>query len=621
MPHEAVTRSVTLLCYPAVLTDFNSLTETAMFRGMRTDFTPDLKTIPLLKDVSQRAMRSAGKEARWFSLPAGQPLFLAGELADSIYFVVSGALGAFGASNEFVGHIRPGEPVGEMALFLGGFDSNGDGVVEDKPHSGSVYALRDSEVVALSRAGWNRLVKSEPELLEGMIRIILRRLGRTGHRDLATVPKVYTLLATSPTIDPRQRARALREALLKFGQKVAIIDEVQGDEKPAAYFDNLEQNFDTVILIAAVGDTSWFRLATRQADRIWVLARGDARPSVPLMPEDTSPAQRLKLIDVILIHPGAERSAAKPQEWREAAGASRLFHWYGDDTNDAMRLARVMTGRSVGIVLSGGGARAYSHIGAIRAIREAGIPIDFAGGASMGAVIAACAAMGWSDSEIDWRIRKAFVETNPLGDYNLPVVGMVKGRRVNARLEEHFGETEIGDLRIPFYALSTNLTTGKVHIHRSGKLRQALRATISLPGILPPVVEGDDILVDGAVLNNFPVDIMRELHQGFVIGSDVSGQPEGLNLEEFARPLSFWRWVLRNGFSSPPPIAGLLMRAATVRNDPRLGRDLADVMILPDLPDIELRDWTAYDDAVEAGYVAAKAALETSEIARLCCPV
>ena len=592
-----------------------------MDRGMRTDFTSDLKNIPLLKDVSQRAMKSAGKEARWFSLPAGQPLFLAGEPADSIYFVVSGSLGAFGAGNEFVGHIRSGEPVGEMALFLGGVDSNGDGVADDKPHTGSVYALRDSEVLALSRAGWNKLSRSEPELLEGMIRIILRRLGRTGQRTPATLPKVYTLIATSPTIDLRMRARALREELMWFGQKVAIVDEVQGDEKPAAFFDELERNNDTVILITAIGDTPWFKLSTRQADRIWVLARGDARPSDPLMPEDTSPAQRLKLVDVVLIHPGAERRAARPQEWLLAAGANRLFHWFGDAQADATRLARVMAGRSVGIVLSGGGARAYSHIGAIRAIREMGIPIDFAGGASMGAVVAACVGMGWDDSEIEWRIRKAFVETNPLGDYNLPVVGMVKGKRVNARLEEHFGETEIGEMKIPFFALSTNLTSGKVHIHRSGNLRTALRATISLPGILPPVVDGDDILVDGAVLNNFPAETMREMHQGFIIGSDVSGQPEGLNREEFVRPLNFWQWVVRNGFSSPPPIAGLLMRAATVRNDPILGRDLTDVMILPDLPGIELRDWTAYDDAVEAGYVAAKAALQASEIPRLCCPV
>lgn len=591
-----------------------------MFGLLRKEITPDLKTIPLLKDVSQRAMRSAGKEARWFALPAGQPLFLAGEPADSIYFVLSGALGAFGAKGEFVGHIRPGEPVGEMALFLGGVGANGDGEGQDRPHSGSVYALRDSEVIALSRAGWKLLVKSEPELLEGMIRIILRRLGRGDQRTGEAAPKVYTLLSTSPTIDLGLRARALKTALARFGKRAVIVDEAQGSEKPAAFFDNLETEHDAVILTATIGDTPWFRLSTRQADRIWVLARSDARPSTPLMPENTSPAQRLKLIDVVLIHPGAERRASRPQEWLQAAGAKRLFHWQGDNGADAMRLARVMTGRSVGLVLSGGGARAYSHIGAIRAIRELGIPIDFAGGASMGAVVAACVAIGWSDEEIDRRIRKAFVETNPLGDYTLPVVGMVKGKRVNQRLQEHFGEIDIGDLQIPFFALSTNLTDGQAKLHRCGLLRTALRATISLPGILPPLVDGEDILVDGAVLDNFPVEPMRELHQGFVIGSDVSAIRDGLNREEFVHPESFWQWVFKRGFSSPPPIAGLLMRAATIRDDRLTPRDKADILILPELPDIELRDWKAYEASVEAGYNAAMEALKGHEILNLCCP-
>ena len=591
-----------------------------MFGLLRKDFTPDLKTIPLLKDVSQRAMRSAGKEARWFSLPAGQPLFLAGEPADSIYFVLSGALGAFGAGGDLVGHIRPGEPVGEMALFLGDPDTTGNGSGHDAPHSGSVYALRDSEVVALSRAGWNRLVKSEPDLLEGMIRIILRRLGRGGQHTAEAPPQVYALLSTSPTIDLTHRSQALRSALARFGKRVAIVSEAEGSEKPAAFFDSLEAQNDVVILIAAIGDTAWFKLATRQADRIWVFARSDARPSTPLMPEDNSPARRLKLLDVVLIHPGAERRASRPQEWLSAAGARRLFHWRGDSQEDAMRLARIMTGRSIGVVFSGGGARAYSHIGAVRAIRELGLPIDFAGGASMGAVVAACVAMGWADEEIDRRIRKAFVETNPLGDYNLPVVAMVKGRRVNQRLQEHFGEAEIGDLQIPFFALSTDLASGNARLHQCGLLRQALRATISLPGILPPVVDGNEVLVDGAVLDNFPIEPMRDLHQGFIIGSDVSSLPDGLNRDEFIQPLSFWRWVLKHGFSSAPPIAGLLMRAATIRDDRLSPRDMADVLILPELPDIELRDWKAYDAAVEAGYTAAMSVLKDHEIRALCCP-
>ncbi len=592
--------------------------------GMSIDVTPSMKSIAFLRDVPARAMRAAGREAIWFSLPAGQPLFLKGEAADKIYFVLSGSLGAFrevaSGQTEFVGHIRAGEPVGEMAMFLGGVDRDGDGTTDDAPHSGSVYALRDAEMIAFSRKGWKRLVKAEPELLEHMIRLILRRLGREGQRNPRNAPKVFALIGTSPTIDLKLRARALSQALRRYGKTSVIVDESSGDEKPAAYFDELEQNNDVVILTAGIADTAWYRLAVRQADRIMVVGRADARPSNPLMPDDHSPARTLKLIDVVLLHHSDERRASRPVEWLEAAGASRIFHWSGVEGEGCDRLARVMSGVSVGLVLSGGGARAYSHIGVIKAAREAGIPIDFAGGASMGAVIAACVALNWSDSEIDTRIRKAFVESNPLSDYTLPVVGLVKGLRVNARLKEHFGDVEIGDMPMPFFATSTSLMSGSQRIHRTGLLRDVLRATISLPGILPPVVDGNDLLVDGAVLNNFPVDVMRDLHRGFVVGSDVTRQPEGLRLEEFTNPGGFFSWVSKHGFSSAPPIAGILMRVATIRANHQFGRDITDVLILPELKDTQLRDWEDYDATVEAGYDAAKAAFAANDVLAACRP-
>ncbi|MEZ5953141.1 MAG: patatin-like phospholipase family protein [Hyphomonas sp.] len=583
---------------------------------MSLDITPSLKTISFLKDVPARAMRAAGREANWFSLPAGATLFLKGEAADRIYFVLSGSLGAFrdGANgrSEFIGHIRPGEPVGEMALFLGGIDLDGDGTPDDAPHTSSVYALRDSEIVGFSREGWHKLVKAEPELLEHMIRIILRRVGREGQRNVRSAPKVFALIATSPTIDLNLRAKALKASLEKIGRRVVIVEEAQGQEKPASYFDDLELRHDVVILVSAIGDTSWYKLSIRQADRIWVVGRADARPSNPLMPDDHSPARALKLVDVVLLHPGGARQASRPMEWLEAAGATRLFHWQGMEGSECDRLARVMAGVSVGLVMSGGGARAYSHIGVVKALRERGVPIDFVGGASMGAVIAACVALGWDDAEIDMRIRKAFVESNPLGDYTLPVVGLVKGLRVDARLREHFGEAEIGDLPIPFFATSTNLMSGSQRIHRTGKLREVLRATISLPGILPPVVSGNDLLVDGAVLNNFPVDVMREMHRGYIIGSDVTRQPEGLNIAEFEKPAGFFKWVTRHGFSNAPPIAGVLMRVATIRADRQFGRDMTDVLVLPELAETQLRDWEAYDETVRAGYEATLTALDAA---------
>lgn len=595
----------------------------AMFGGMTLDVVPALASIKFLEDVPKRALRAAGKEARWFSVPAGWPLFRAGEMSESIFFVLSGSFGAFKAMrdgrSEFMGHIRAGEPVGEMAMFQGGIDINGDGAPDNVPHTSSVYALRDSEVLEISRKGFQRLSAAEPEILTAIIRLILSRLREGNQRNRRTAPKVFALVATSPSIDLDLRAEALQNSLKRLGVKSRVVQEIEGDEKPSAFFDTLEAENDVVILVSTMGDNAWYRLSMRQADRIWVVARSDAKPSYPLFPEESSPAQSLKLVDVVLLHHGAERKACRPADWLRASGGARVFHWHQVDGTHCDRLARTIAGRSVGVVFSGGGARAYAHIGVVRAMRELGIPIDFAGGASMGAVVAGCVAMGWDDDEIERRIRKAFVESNPLGDWNIPVVGMVKGRRVDNRLKEHFGDAEIGDLELPFFTVSTNLTDGAYRVHRQGLLRRALRATISLPGILPPVIDDGEVLVDGGVLNNFPTDVMRELQRGFVVGCDVSRVPEGLDSSEFVNPPGFLGWVAKHGFSSAPPIAGLLMRSATVSVNPTSGRELVDTLILPELKDIELRDWKAYDEAVDAGYQSAMKALRESDLKENCC--
>ncbi len=595
----------------------------AMFGGMTLDVVPALASIKFLEDVPKRALRAAGKEARWFSVPAGWPLFRAGEMSESIFFVLSGSFGAFKAMrdgrSEFMGHIRAGEPVGEMAMFQGGIDINGNGAPDNVPHTSSVYALRDSEVLEISRKGFQRLSAAEPEILTAIIRLILSRLREGNQRNRRTAPKVFALVATSPSIDLDLRAEALQNSLKGLGVKSRVVHEIEGDDKPSTYFDTLEAENDVVILVSTMGDNAWYRLSMRQADRIWVVARSDAKPSYPLFPEESSPAQSLKLVDVVLLHHGAERKACRPADWLRASGAARVFHWHQVDGVHCDRLARTIAGRSVGVVFSGGGARAYAHIGVVRAMRELGIPIDFAGGASMGAVVAGCVAMGWDDDEIDRRIRKAFVESNPLGDWNIPVVGMVKGRRVDLRLKEHFGDAEIGDLELPFFTVSTNLTDGAYRVHRQGLLRRALRATISLPGILPPVIDDGEVLVDGGVLNNFPTDVMRELQRGFVVGCDVSRVPEGLDSSEFVNPPGFLGWVAKHGFSSAPPIAGLLMRSATVSVNPTSGRELVDTLILPELKDIELRDWKAYDEAVDAGYQSAMKALKESDLKENCC--
>lgn len=562
-----------------------------------------LSDIPFLKDAPEGALRDIEDEVEWFSLPGGWPLIEAGDPPECIYFVLSGTLAAFsiqpGGETRMGGFIRPGEPVGEMAMVAG------------ERHRHPVYAVRDSELLRISRAGFNRLVRLHPVIMQQIARIMLLRTRRN-RRGSRAEPKTFALIATSPTIDLHLRAQELKLALEAIGKRALIVGE-EASDRLSVWFDQAEQEHDAVLLVTAISDSSWFRLCLRQADRLMVFARSDARPSVPLLPNDSSPARKFQLVDLVLCHLGGAERVSTAEEWRAASGAARIFHWRGLDARDCGRLARILAGQAIGLVLSGGGARAYAHIGVVQALREYGVGIDMVGGTSMGAIVAACVAMGWSDEDIQSRIRRAFVDSNPLGDYVLPVVSFSRGKRVDERLQDNFGSTRIEDLTLPFFCVSTDLALAKLRVHRTGLLREALRASIALPGILPPVVDGESLLVDGAVLKNFPVDIMRDLYRGPIIGVDVARRSH-IDPRDFVNPPPFVGWVASKGLQAAPPIASLLIRAATLTIDPWEGRSKTDLLILPDMPNVDLRDWKRFDEAVEDGYRTAVAALQRTPL-------
>ncbi len=223
-------------------------------------------------------------------------------------------------------------------------------------------------------------------------------------------------------------------------------------------------------------------------------------------------------VELALLHDERIEAGAAAR-WLEFSPVA--LHHHILDTADLGRLSRLLTRRGVGLVLSGGGARGFAHLGIIRALREARVPIDFVGGSSIGSIIAAGVAMGWSDEEMRMRYRRSFVDTNPVNDYTFPFVALTRGRKVSRLLEREYGDVHIEDLRQPYFCISTNLTAGRALEHRSGRLSEALRASVAIPGVMPPVYRGGDVLVDGAAVNNLPVDIMHSHAPGLVIGSDV----------------------------------------------------------------------------------------------------
>ncbi|HEX3407942.1 MAG TPA: patatin-like phospholipase family protein, partial [Caulobacteraceae bacterium] len=396
----------------------------------------------------------------------------------------------------------------------------------------------------------------------------------------------------------------------RLGYRVTVV----GSEAllaPTEWFSNVERDHDFVLYVAEAEEISWKSLVGRQGDRLFRVAHCTDRPP-PALPESVvEPLQAQQLVDLVLLHPPGVAAPSGSEDWVATMQPARLFHVREGSEADADRLARVLTGQSVGLVLSGGGARAYAHIGAVRALHERGVPIDFVGGVSMGAIIAAGIAMGWDDPELEMRIRRAFVDSSPLDDVALPLVAMTRGDKVRERLAEHFGDRCIADLWLPFFCVSTNLTTGVYQLHKSGLVREALRASISLPGVLPPVTSGSDVLVDGAVLKNYPADVMRAIQLGPIVGVDV-GRGRSIEAKD-VQAESVWRWLRSGDWRRGPPIVSVLMRSATVRGGPELAQSHAvtDVLILPDVDDIEIRDWKAFDPAVTAGYLAATLAFDS----------
>ena len=433
--------------------------------------------------------QKAAKGVVWFTLPGGRRLFSAGDPADTLYFVQTGRLGAFREQDDqepqFLGVIRPGEPAGEMSLIAG------------TSHTATTVALRDSEILALPRAAFFAEANRRPEVMAELARLMIRRARQSARRAAVAEPSVFGFVGVCAGVDVRDLVEEVAGEVRSLGYSCAVAG-ADAAHHDAAWFSSLEERNQIVLYAAEREDIEWAKVCGRQVDRLFLVGRSDLPPPFDPSAFSSQAIQQHRLMDLILVQPKNRDRPRGCERWLDATPAARLFHIKAGQREDAARLARVVTGSSVGLVLSGGGARAYAHIGVIKALREAGHPIDFIGGASMGAIVGAGVAMGWDDEEIAWRVRDAFVTSNPLGDIAFPMVAMTRGLQVRKRLETHFNEVEIADLPLPFFCISSNLSSAQYRLHHRGKLVHALRASCALPGILPPVVEGEDVLVDGA---------------------------------------------------------------------------------------------------------------------------
>jgi NTE family protein len=426
-----------------------------------------------------------------------------------------------------------------------------------------------------------------------LARLCARRLRRSNrHENEQKRARVFAVVPNSVEIDVANFATRLVAEFARAGRTELVWD-ARASTHTAGWFNAIEESNDYVVYVADPTASGWTRQCCRQADVIVLAAPAGARPKPWPGGIAEAALARGARVELALLHDERIETGAATR-WRQSSPLAQHHHIV--DAADLGRLARLLTRRGVGLVLSGGGARGFAHLGVIRALREARVPIDFVGGSSIGSIIAAGVAVGWSDDEMRLRYRRSFVDTNPVNDYTFPFVALTRGRKVSRLLQREYGDILIEDLRRPFFCVSANLSTGRALEHRDGRLAEALRASVAIPGVMPPVYRGEDVLVDGAAINNLPVDIMQSHAPGLVIGSDVG-------VDRFApdrrgkRRINIFQILMHSGMVNSASSAAAQ-------------RELADVLLKPPLANVDLLNWHAFDRAIQAGYDYARAALE-----------
>ena len=561
-----------------------------------------LRALPILAGLDDRSLNALIANLQWLGIPGGEHLFRQGDHDTSMYIVLSGRLGVYLRDEEgnevLARQMSGGETVGELGLLSG------------DPRSATVIALRDSELVRLSKDTFDLLVEEHPKTLRFITDLLVRRLQQPPRlRPSMDAPRTVTLipLYKGKTDD---FAHHLVKVLEQLRTNVFLVDSTYSS-RTIEWFNALEENHGYVIYQADFELTPWTQLCLRQADCVLMIA-DEARDLVINDTLNHVLQKRADALELVILHD------LSPEQW---SGTGKLLdrvkpklhhHVRRKSARDYRRLGRMISRQAIGMVLSGGGARGLTHVGVLRALHEAGIEIDLLGGTSMGSIVGAAAAVGWNNRELAEHMRAAFTIENPVSDYTLPMIALARGRKTSRFLKEHFGERQIEDSPYNFFCISANLSTGRMKIHRSGPIWLATRASVSIPGVLSPVVDGSDLLVDGGLLNNLPVDVMSDMRRGPIIAVDVSADSSLRSTIDEIEHRPFWQ-LLPHARKGTPNIVSILMAAGSISSEVqhRDMRGLVDLLIEPPLSHIGMLHWKQFDVIVETGYRAAISALET----------
>lgn len=456
-----------------------------------------LRTIPLFRDLPDESLKSIAARLKQERYPRGAVIFREGDAGDAMYLVESGQLEVAKRvedSQEPLAYLGPGSFVGEIALLLG------------QPRSATLKVIIDADLWVLHKRDLEELLSEYPSITLHFTRELGQRLVTTSHQ--AAPPKKKPITAVWG-----DHWHELVLDLANYTDGAIGILPLPGALRQAGkspFLDVIVSKGGVELLESGPTDESLIEDLRRQI--------GAFDHILLIVPDHSSVGVRkaLDLADYTVIF-------GDPPVWiQDAVPASRLLKCR-DSLESVQRIARRLTDRTVGLALSSGGSRTIAHIGVMRVLRQADIPIDMIAGSSGGALFGALIAAGWPDGKLVEFARK-------LGDFNNfrnwdinlpPRAGLLKGRRARDLIDGWMEGRHFSDLEIPLLVVATDLSTGEEVVFDSGPVADAVRASISIPGVANPWHYNGRFLVDGAVVNPMPASVLHKRGARVIIGSSV----------------------------------------------------------------------------------------------------
>ncbi|EKX48054.1 hypothetical protein GUITHDRAFT_106135 [Guillardia theta CCMP2712] len=608
-----------------------------------------------------RDFLSMGLSRHWVNV--GDFIFREGDqVIDGLYILITGRVKLKSRSSEAVIELGRGDMLGEEAFL----DS------QDNLRSMSAVCMRDCELVKISPKNFELICKRVPSVAVRLLRSIAKRhiLGRGSHAsgraqqeqriagqsltaNLATIALLAANRESAEHLD--KVVSSLEEQLSRYGSVLVLdvdkIETILGVDtisrlhlafyrtRVSSWIVQQEEDHRFVILKGSLSNPAWDQVCVSQADCVLLVALHSSLPTilehervcvwngengcVRSYDETILDVRR----ELVLLHENLAGKTLPPKitrMWLEGRPGLTLHHHIRLDVQaDMERLGRYLAGRAVGLVLGGGGARGLAHLGVLRAMEELKVPVDFIGGTSQGAFMAALYAQHQDTAKMDEPITTLSQGigsvTSLMRDLTLPLLSIFSGKSFSKTIREGLGEGDIRDTWINFFCISTCINAddplGYMRVHKKGKLWRYVRASMTLIGFLPPVWDRGDLLVDGGYVNNLPADIMTQYGVDTIIGVDVEDK-ENILRGEVLTPLDdhvsgwyvLWRYVLEmlgvggsRHICRHRDITTALCYITHMTQFPR-AKAILDLKLEPPCADIGLLDYHKKDEIVERAY-------------------